>query len=78
MYIERDNAIIDTDTGKYITNAYIVECLIKGKPIENLLYFDLNESIIDSCYYLKTLSSKVEQVQIYKNGFLIADLNKWK
>lgn len=76
MYIEVDKGIIDTDTGEYITNAYIVDYLINGKLIESLLYLNLNESIIDSCYYLRTISFKVDQVQIYKNGIIIAELNK--
>lgn len=76
MYIESDKGVVDINTGEYITNVYIVKYLINGKLIESLVYFNLNENINDSCYYLRSLSYKVDQVQIYKNGIIVAELNK--
>lgn len=50
--------------------------LINGVCIDNAIYYKLNTAIRDAAYYLKFLSYKVDQIKIYKNGVLIAELNK--
>lgn len=59
-------------TGEIIINAYVVNYLINGKCVDNLLYMTLSVAIKDALYWF----NKVDQVQIYKNGILIAELNK--
>ena len=61
-------------TGEIIINAYVVNYLLNGKCIDNLPYMTLSVAIKDALYWF----NKVDQVQIYKNGILIAELNKWK
>lgn len=65
-------------TGEIIINAYAVNYLLNGKCVDNLPYTTLSIAIKDALYYLKSLSHKVDQIKIYKNGILIAELNKWK
>lgn len=59
-------------TGEIIINAYVVNYLINGKCVDNLPYTALSVAIKDALYWF----NKVDQVQIYKNGILIAELNK--
>ena len=56
--------------------AYVVNYLLKGQFIDNSLFISLSTAINDSIYRLKGLTYKVDQIKIYKNGILIAELNK--
>lgn len=57
-------------------NSYNVCYFINGLCIDSIIYYKLNNAIRDSTYYLKSLTHKVDQIKIYKNGILIAELNK--
>lgn len=63
-------------TGEIKIDAYQVNYLLNGKCIDNLPYMTLSIALKDALYWSKAIPQKVDQVQICKNGILIAELNK--
>lgn len=56
--------------------AYVVNYLKNNTYIDSLPYMCLNDALNDALFNLKTLSCICDQVQIYKNNKLVAELNK--
>ncbi len=55
---------------------YEVKYLLNGVCLDNIYYNNLYVAICDCIYWMKQLLYKVDQIQIYKNNILIAELNK--